>query len=156
MADQMTYYELMMLIEQNPRRFVKYYGTYTLEFGNIAAAASANANIRIDSGSMFIWTKGVYFTDIAGAAQTQATRVIPLVNVQMTDSGAERQIFDVPNPVPSLFGTAELPAHLPVPYLFMQNAQVSALATNFSAATPYDDLRLTLIGYRIRDLGLNP
>lgn len=157
MADQMQYHELMALMDSDPRRFIKYYGTYTLAFPSVAAGASVNASIRIDSGSMFVWTKGVFFADIAGALQTQATRILPLVNVQLTDSGAERQVFDIPNPIPSLFGTAELPAHLPVPYLFVQNAQVTALATSFAVAgTTYDRLRLTMVGYRVRDLGANP
>lgn len=153
MSDPVNFEELQLRIAQDPTRYVRAYSIYSL---NLAAALnaglSASASQKIDTSSQFVWVKGTYSCDLAGAAQTDSTRVIPLVTVQLTDTGSERQLFDVPQAIPAIFGTGEIPAILPVPYLFAKNAQISGLFANYSAATNYSRMQLTLIGYRVYDL----
>ena len=130
------------------------YACYSLtNAADIAAAGgSASPSVKIDSASMFVWTKGTYMCDIAAGPQTDSTRVIPLMSIQLSDSGSERQLFDRAQPISCVFGTANLPAVLPVPYLFQKSSTLQALLTNYSAATAYRNTFLTLIGYRVYDL----
>jgi len=155
--DPVNYEDLMLRIDKDPTRYVRAYACYSLQAAADIAAVngSASPSVKIDSASLFVWTKGAYFCDIAAGAQTDSSRVIPLMTVQLSDSGSERQLFDRAQPISSVFGTGEIPAILPVPYLFQKSSTLQALITNFSAATVYRNTMLTLIGYRVYDLKPN-
>lgn len=130
-------------------------GSYTKDFyyykaivSTLAAAGSATSIINIEANSDFIWLKSAYFADVAGAAQTDSTRVIPLVRVAITDSGSGRQLQNLPIPIASMGGHEGLPLNLPVPREFQKNSNISITFTNYSAATTYANVELTLIGYK--------
>lgn len=129
------------------RNFRQDYFVYESEALALAAGASANDTINIEADSDFVLQKLAYFADIAAAAQTASSRVIPLVTVQITDTGSGRQLMQNPIPVPSIFGTGELPHILPNPRLFMANSTIQVAYTNFDAASTYN-LRLAFIGYK--------
>lgn len=122
---------------------------YTYEAQALALAAGANATdtINIESDSNFILQKLTAFADLAAAAQTESTRVIPLVSVQLTDTGSGRNLMSNPIPIPSLFGTGALPFVLQNPRIFMRNTTIQVVFTNFSAATAYN-VRLAFSGYK--------
>lgn len=121
---------------------------YTLTFSALAAAAAAQDAIQIQSDSDFELQKLTVFADIAAAAQTDSTRVLPLVTVQITDTGTGRQLFNNPVAIPALFGDGQIPFILPTTKLFSRNASVTVAVSNFSAATTYN-LRVFLIGSKI-------
>lgn len=112
--------------------------TYHVEFLALAVGATATGTFTIDNDSSWEWASSCYFADIALAAQTDGTRVIPLVDVQMTDSGQGRQMSSAPLPVSCLFGTAEDPFILPYPRIFTPKSTVSIVVTNFSAGSIYN------------------
>lgn len=118
---------------------------YEVDFSALAAAASSTQTFTVQADSDFLWTKATMFADIAAAAQTDSTRVIPLCTVLIQDTGSGRNLMNSAVPVSSLFGTGELPLILPRQRLFISRAQVSITMTNFSAATTYN-VRLSLIG----------
>lgn len=121
---------------------------YEAAVAAIAVAGSANDVINIEADSDFILQKLTYHADIAGAAQTDATRVVPNVTIQITDTGSGRQLMNNPIPIPSIFGTGELPFILPNPRLFMRNSTIQVAFTSFEAAiTP--DVALAFVGYKI-------
>jgi len=122
--------------------------TYNAVFSALANGASATQNILIEASSDFVWQKSEYFADIALAAQTDSTRVIPLVTVLIVDSGSGRQIMDVPVPISSLFGDGKYPYILPLPKVYSARSNIAITVQNFSAATTYN-LRLSLTGMKV-------
>ena len=126
--------------------------SYTVFFDDLANGTTQNGNIQIQADSDFKWIKGEYFADIAGAAQTADSLVVPLVTVQITDSGSGRQLNNEPVPVSSLFGTGQLPYINPIPRIFKARSNIAFQVANFSAATTYD-LRLVLTGTKVFEYG---
>ena len=122
--------------------------TYEAEALAIAPAGSANDIINIEADSDFMLQKLTFEADIAAAAFTDSARPIPLVTIQIIDSGSGRQLMQNPIPVASLFGTGELPFILPNPRKFMRNSTMQIAFTNFDAAITYN-VRLAFIGYKI-------
>jgi hypothetical protein len=110
---------------------------YQSSVASIAAAANASDQINIQADSYFILQKLTFFADIAGAAQTDSSRVLPLVSMQITDTGSGRQVFGGEVPIPSIFGSGSLPFILPNPRKFAANSTIALTFTNFSAATTY-------------------
>lgn len=129
----------------NRRRDFYVYEAETLA---IAVGASTNDTINIEADSDFILQKLTYQADNAGIAQTDSSRVIPNVSVQITDTGSGRQLMQDFIPVSSFFGTGQLPFILPNPRLFMRNSTIQIAFTSFEvAATP--NVRLAFIGYKV-------
>ena len=120
---------------------------YTYLFTSLALAPGATATItkNILSGFDFNWIKGMYFADIAAAAQTESARIIPLVTVLLTDTKTAFNLMDSAVPMTSLFGTGELPFILPKPYRFESSGTITMTLANFSSATTYN-LRLAMNG----------
>lgn len=115
---------------------------------SLAAGANSQQALPFDQDSNFIWQKLSVFTDIAGAAQTDSTRVLPLVTIQITDSGNSQGFFNAPVPIPSIIGDGRLPFVLPQPQIVRPNATLQFNFSNFSAATTYLNLRVALIGIK--------
>ena len=121
---------------------------YTLTFASLLAGTAAQGAIQIQSDSDFELSKFTMFADIAQAAQTEATRVLPLVTIQITDTGTGRSLFSSLLPIPAIMGDGRIPFILPVPKIFSANASVAVQVANFANATDYN-LRLLLIGAKI-------
>lgn len=122
--------------------------SYTLSFASLLAGAASQGAIQIQADSDFELTKFTMFADIAAAAQTEASRVLPLVTIQITDTGTGRALFSSPLPIPAIMGDGRIPFILPVPKIFSANASVAVQVANFSVATDYG-LRICLIGAKI-------
>lgn len=97
----------------------------------LAAAIGANglANIAIQADSDFVWEKLTYFAD-AGAQLTEATKVVPLAQIMITDTGSGRQMFNVPMNLATIAGTGSLPYILSRPKLFDANSTIQISLTN--------------------------
>ena len=121
---------------------------YEAEALALASGASANDIVAIEADSDFIMQKLTYQADIAAAAYTDSTRPIPLITIQLIDSGSGRQLMQNPIPVSSFMGNGELPFILPNPRKFLRNSTIQVAFTNFDAATTYN-IRLAFIGYKI-------
>lgn len=125
---------------------------YDIDFLAIAPGATSNGQIQIQADSDFELQKLTQFSDIAVADQTESTRVLPLVTIQVTDTGTGRQMFNAPVPIAALFGDGRIPFILPTAKIFTQNASVAFTLSNYSAATTYN-VRLQLIGAKIFTYG---
>lgn len=121
---------------------------YDLSATALAAAGTASDSFNVDTGSAFLVQKLTCFADIAAAAQTESSRVIPLVKIQLRDSGSSRNWFSAEIPIPNLFGNGAIPFILPVQQMVQAGSVVSAQFTNYAAATTYN-LYLALIGVRV-------
>lgn len=113
--------------------------------GRLAAITAAggiiDTSIVIQADSDFILEKLTYEADLAGAAQTSSTEVVPNVTVLLTATGSGQQLMNAPVAISSLFGTGQLPFILPFPKVLPANSQLQINLVSFEAAvTP----RITL------------
>lgn len=125
---------------------------YPITFSGLLAGSALQGAVQIQADSDFELSKLTFFADIATADQTEATRVLPLVTVQITDTGTGRALFSQPVPVPAIMGDGRIPFILPTPKIFSANASVAFLVSNFSGATDYN-LRIAMIGAKIFQYG---
>lgn len=130
------------------KQFIEDWWVEPLNFLALAGGAVANGNIVVQADSAFKLTKLGFFADIAVATQTESTRVIPLVTIQITDTGSGRNLFANPVAIPALFGIGPLPHILPVPRLFLPRSNIAVTVTNLTVATTYN-LRLAFEGSKI-------
>ena len=114
----------------------------------VAAGTSNTQTIQINADSDFQIEKLTFFADIAAAGQTQNSRVIPLATVLLVDTGSGRQFSDQAVPVPSLFGTGEIPFVLKQPKILMARTSLSVTIANFDASNTYT-IRLSFIGSKL-------
>lgn len=122
----------------------------------LAASATTTDTIQIEADSSFILQK-LAFHNLAPAGTALAAsalglvegqRIITPVTVVITDTGSGRQLMPSGIPIPSLFGTGQLPFILPNPRLFMRNSTISVQFTNLDATNAYT-VRLAFIGYKV-------
>lgn len=130
-----------------PRQTRKF-AVYAANFSSLAAAASAEQTIQILADSHFELQKLSFFSDLAGGVQTQSSRVLPLVTIQITDTGTGEQLFNIPVPIPAIMGDGQIPFILPTTRVFDPSAAIIISLTNYSAATAYLT-RVLLIGAKI-------
>lgn len=123
---------------------------YNFQFNALAPAAQASVSTQIEADSNFILTKITGFADVAAAAQTDATRVIPLVTLQVFDTGSGRNLLNGETAWGNIVGTGELPYILPIKRKWKANSNIRVSVTNFDAALTYN-LRLSFSG--IKDFG---
>jgi len=121
--------------------------TYTLSFANLAGGTSQTASFNVENDSNFRWSKSAYQADISLAAQTDSSRVIPMVTALITNTGSGRNLQSVATPVSVLFGTGQIPAILTSPILLVANSTISVTLTNPSG-TNYN-IYLSFIGDKI-------
>lgn len=133
-------------------QMVEDFFVYQLDFVGIAAGATGTGNIQIQADSDFKWVKATHGSNIANAAQTDSTRVIPLATINVTDSGSGRQLMSAPVPIENIFGDGLLPFILPVPRIFRGRSSISVSVVNFSAGSTYN-IRLSFVGTKLFKMG---
>lgn len=135
--------------QRPPVQFWEDFTVYEVDSGSIAAGVTNVAALTIQQDSAFKWMKLCAFADIAGAVQTQSSQVIPLATLQIVDLGSGRQLFSTPAPIGNIAGLMGQPLILPIPRRFKPFSQIQFTFANFSAATTYANIRLSLIGTKI-------
>ena len=137
------------MAEQISSRYVaRDFFVYNTVHSLVVAGTSNTQTIQINADSDFQIEKLSYFVDIAAAGQTQSTRVLGLVTVLLVDTGSGRQFSDQAVPVPSLFGTGQIPFVLKQPKILMARTSLSVTVANFDAASTYT-IRLSFIGSKL-------
>lgn len=136
-------------MDQNQNLEARYFAydffVYQVNFLALAAGASNTANFVIDADSDFLLSKLTMQADIADAAQTSSTRVVPLANIVINDTGSGRNLMDTAVPLSNLFGIGELPFILPRKRVIGSRSVVNITLTNTSAASQYN-IRLSFVG----------
>jgi hypothetical protein len=140
----------MLSVQEEP--FIYSTDFTTAAAQSLAPGATGNVNINIQADADFRILAGAFAADLAGAAQVDSTRVLPLVTVLLTDTGSGRNFMDRPVPLTSLFGTGELPFPWPQPKIMRARSTLQVQAFNFSAATTYS-FSLAFIGVKLYPLG---
>jgi hypothetical protein len=131
----------------NYSRKTDFYAYQTFSDG-LAATLSETTNITIRAHADFVIHKLTMFADLAGAVQTDSSRVLPLITLQITDTGSGKQFFSDDIPIPALFGSGTLPFILPGPRIVAANSTLQFTFTNYSSATTYNTY-LALIGVEV-------
>lgn len=108
--------------------------------GGLNTGSTDVASFNVDKDSDFLWTKGTYFASIGGVAFDYNTRPIPGITITIKDTTSGRDLMTTPVPIPSLFGTGELPFILPVPKLL---PATSTITVNFASI---DDANYGFVG----------
>lgn len=136
-------------IPRNLRRVPNYdaydFFVYEVDFSGLAAAASATSSFTVQQEADFVLSKVTLQADIAAAAQTDSTRVIPLATILISDTGSGNNLMSSAVPLANLFGSGGLPFILPRQRIFVASSVVNITLSNFSAATTYN-IRLSFIG----------
>lgn len=127
---------------------IKDFFIYQEDFSSLANGASATGSINIQADSDFVVQKLTFLADIAAAVQTDSSRVVPLITIQITDTGSGRNLMESPAPISNVFGTGEIPFILPQPKLLLARSTVAISVANFSASTTYN-LRISFIGHKV-------
>lgn len=110
---------------------------YAVEITALATGASTQTSIQIDGDSHFKWIETSYFGfDTAGdAAQTNATRVILPITMQVQDGSTGRNLLSQAVPLSMFVGEGDLPFFQPVPRIFAARSNFNVTFANIGAAT---------------------
>lgn len=125
---------------------------YQATFLPLAANGTGTDNINIQADSDFVIQKMTYAANIANAIQTDSSRVLPLVTVQITDSGSGRDMFAESVPITAVMGDGNLPFILPKPKLYASRSSIIINVSNLTASAY--NLYINLIGYKVFRKGL--
>lgn len=128
-----------------PRRDFFVYG---VNFVAVAPNTPSQAAVQIQADSDFELQKLAYFADEAFADQTEDSRVLPLMTLQLIDTGTGRQLFNTPIPIPAIAGDGRIPFILPTTKVYAANSSITVAVANYSLTSAYG-LRLALIGTKI-------
>lgn len=131
-----------------PEQYIEDWWVENVNVLLLASGGTANATIQVQSDSAFKLVKLGIAADIAVAAQTESSVVVPLCTLQITDSGSGRNLFSAPVALRALFGNGQLPHILPVPRLFLPRSLITLQFANFSAASTYN-LRMAFEGAKV-------
>ncbi|MGH8742871.1 MAG: hypothetical protein ACREUY_01180 [Burkholderiales bacterium] len=141
-------------IAQMPEQFIEDWWIENITVSGLAAGGVANASILVQADSAFKLIKLGLMTDLALAAVTESARPVPLVTLQITDTGSGRNLFGAPVALGALFGNGPWPHILPVPRLFLPRSNIQLAFANYSAATTYN-MRFAFEGTKVFKLGGN-
>ena len=122
--------EMLNVLQNGVLQKLTQYFTYTMLFSGVASAANATAQLQIDAASDFL-VVGQSFNavdDVTTLAVSSAALI------QINDSGSGTTLWNIPTPIPNLFGTAQLPFLLPMPRLFTANATMTGTLNNQTTA----------------------
>jgi hypothetical protein len=128
---------------------------YEAQAIGLAPNLTATDTVQIEADSIFVLQKLAFHapavagtalaTDAIGLVESQ--RILPNIGIQIVDTGSGRQLMQSPIPIPSLFGTGQLPFILPNPRLFMPTSVIQVNFTNLDGTNTYS-VRLAFIGYK--------
>lgn len=136
----------------NPRENGSDYFWYNgRALGLANATPIGNIIINFDADSNYYLCALTYFADIAGAAVTESGWPLPLVTMNLVDSGSGKALMNQPVIIPAIMGDGKRPYRLVRPRVFMANAsiQIALNASLMAVGSPAYNISITLHGYKI-------
>jgi hypothetical protein len=85
--------------------------------------------IKIDPDSDFELMRLTMFAAESNQPQTRASRRLPLVELQILDTGSGRGVFEQGVSVPAIFGDGSVPFILPTTHWFERGTQARVITT---------------------------
>lgn len=115
----------------------------------VPANSAGNCSFTIDSDADFEAKALTYMTfDETFTSQTQASRLIPALTINIQDTATSEYIFQQQVPIDTVAGTAERPAFLQWPRVFPSRANVTLYYTNFDPNNSYN-FTLVAVGLKL-------
>ncbi len=133
----------------NPRDGMEDYFWYAARVtGLVSTAPNATSIINIDADSDFYCVAFSYQADIAGAILTESTNPIPLVTLQINDTGSGKSLSNIPLPLGTMAGDGKRPYRLVRPRLFQSNATVQLQWLAYMAAGTTYNITFVMHGFK--------
>jgi hypothetical protein len=135
----------------NPRENGSDYFWYANRVTGLSSVAlTATGIINLDADSNFYCVALTYVADIAGAAYTESTWLLPLLTLLITDTGSGKALMNQPLLMPGFMGDGKRPYRFVRPRVFLANAsiQLSYNAGFMAAGTTYN-AQTILHGYKV-------
>ncbi len=123
-----------------------------LNFAALAPAGQATGSFTIAADSDFILAAINVQADVAAAAQTYNSDVLPLITMMLQDTSTGRYLFDNPVPISAVCGNARFPGYLNQPRFIPAKTVMQVQVVNYDAAATYN-LRFAFLGRKVFDLG---
>jgi hypothetical protein len=126
---------------------------YQINFLSLAAGATSTQTLNITANADFIHTSSAVVADIAAAAQTAGSAVIPQATILITDSGTNEQFMSAPVPLINFatkFPTSYEDTHC-YPRFISGRSSLTLQVTSYEAANT-NNIRITLCGVLVRVL----
>lgn len=118
-----------------------------------STAPTGSALINIDSDADFYCIALSYqasiLTGTLGNLVTEATNVIPLVTLQINDTGSGKSLSNIPLPIGTMLGDGKRPYRLPRPRVFLANATINMNFASFVVAGTIYQITVALGGYKV-------
>jgi hypothetical protein len=116
-----------------------------------AAGGTQSQQLTIQADSDFEIRRIVYQADLAAAAYVVNAAPVPNYTIQLTDTGAGRNLFNNPAPLSAVaqMGNFVPPVDLPWPKIVARNSTLLCQLTNFDAAAATYNVRILLLGRKI-------
>jgi len=133
----------------NPRQGARDFFFYTHAVVTLSVAnPTATAVIQLDTDSDFYLIAMTQQTDITGLTLTEATNVIPLARVLITDSGSGKALMNSPVPLGALMGDGKRPYRFIRPRLFSGGSTIQLAYSNYVTGATVQTLQTVLHGYK--------
>lgn len=134
----------------NPRNSNADYFWYSNRVTGLSSVSTtATGLINLDSDSDFYCVGMSYTADIAAAALTESTNVLPLITVLITDTSSGKALMNTPVPIPSIMGDGKRPYRFVRPRVFPANGTIQLAYTAYVAAGTTYNITVTLHGYKV-------
>ncbi len=134
----------------NPRDGNADYFWYATRITGLSSVAPNGTSIlNMDADSDFWCVAFSYQADIAVATLTEATNVVPLVNLQINDTGSGKSLSNTPVSLTTMAGDGKHPYRLLRPRVFLSNASVQFNWTSYVVAGTTYNISFTLHGIKV-------
>jgi hypothetical protein len=128
---------------------------YVEDFTTLTNGTSQTGNVNIQADSDFVIQKLTYVAlDDLTTSLAAATAIVPLVTMQITDSGSGRTFFEAATLISGIFGNGELPFILPTPKLVPARSTLTVTLSNISTSIDYSRISVYFIGYKVFRTGM--
>lgn len=133
----------------DPRQSLDLYW-YTTGVFNIASTdvGGVNETIQIGDDGDFYCTCFTYQASITGALLTEATNVIPLITMNLIDTGSGRNLMNDPVPLAAVAGDGKRPMRFARPRIFTRNSTIQLKFFPFLVAGTTYQIQFIMGGYK--------
>lgn len=136
--------EMLGVLQNGMLTKLTQYFSYSMVFTSVASGANATAQLQIDASSDFL----IVSTSFAAIDDVTTLDVSTDPLLQLSDNASGSNLYNTPTAINNIFGTAQLPMLLPMPYLFAANATITG-TLNAKTTTNATTYFLTFNGMKI-------
>jgi hypothetical protein len=126
------------------------YFFYVVNVATLSVALpQVSTPLQIENDSDFFWIASSYQANLAGATLTEDSNIIPLISLEMQDTGSGRYFQNAPVPLTAIAGDGKRPYRLIRPRRFGANTTINMKWTNNVVGATVYTFAFVLHGYKI-------